>query len=36
MRKEQGIRKNIKGACGVWSGDETIAPEGFHSIMHEL
>ena len=24
------IKKNIEGACGVWSGDETITPQGFH------
>ena len=20
----------MEGACGVWSGDETITPQGFH------
>jgi len=30
------IRKNIKGACGVWSGDETIAPKGFYCMTREL
>ena len=29
-------RKNIKGACGVWSGDETIAPKGFRNMTREL
>ena len=30
LSKQCTIKKNIEGACGVWSGDETITPQGFH------
>ena len=28
--------KNITGACGVWSVDETITPKGFCNTPREL
>ena len=32
LSKQCTIKKNIEGACGVWSGDETITPKGFRNI----
>ena len=29
-------KKDIKGTCGVWSVDETIAQKGFYSMTREL
>ena len=32
LSKQCIIIKNIKGTCGVWSGDETITPRGFRNL----